>query len=608
MGPGLKEPPQGSDCYFTFVRGPAVHSQLRHSRKEAGTIRILHLEDNHLDTEIVKALLLKSGLNCSITNVSTQDDFEVHLCHHRWQVILADYALKTLDGLSALKIAKELCPTTPFIFVTRVTGEENAVESLKNGADDYVLKQNLVRLAVAIRRALDERALILKRREADKKLHKSKEEFRYLAYHDPLTGLPNRAFLIERLPAILSASARHNDQTALLFIDLDNFKVINDSLGHSVGDQLLRVISRRLNTAPRRQDIVCRLAGDEFVVVLAGIRDSSDAAMAADRIRRLVSQEICVEHHRLLNTCSIGIAVFPEDGADAETLTRNADAALYAAKDTGRNSWKFFTPDMNSKAIERLTLENALRRALDQNEFYLEYQPQLDISASKIVGAEALLRWRHPTLGLVPAKKFIPIAEHLGIIVPIGEWVLKTACAQANAWQHNGSSQLTLAVNVSAVQFRQQSFLDEVRSILRETGVNPRNLELEITENQLTENPEMIMALLRKFAAMGTGLALDNFGTGHGGLGCIRRFQFSRVKIDPSFIRSLVTDRRDAAMTSAIVNLARELDMKVVAKCVETAEQMNVLRSIGCHQIQGYFFSQPLSAAGFAEKLLGNGN
>lgn len=567
-------------------------------------IRILHLEDNHFDTETIKALLLESGLRCSITNVRTQNDFQTRLRHHRWHLILADYALESLDGLAALKIAKELCPTTPFIFVTRATGEENAVESLKNGADDYVLKQNPIRLVAAIRRALEERAIFLKRREAEKKLHKTKEQFRYLAYHDPLTGLPNRAFLMERLPAILAASARRGDQTALLFMDLDNFKVINDSLGHSVGDQLLRVIAGRLNTAARRQDIVCRLAGDEFVVVLTGIRDSSDAAMAADRIERLVSEEIGVEDHRLLNTCSIGIAVFPENGPDAETLTRNADAALYAAKEAGRRNWKFFTPDMNSKAIERLTLENALRRALDQNEFYLEYQPQLDIATSRLVGAEALLRWRHPALGLVPAHKFIPIAENIGIIVAIGEWVLKTACAQARAWQHNGSSPFILAVKASAVQLLHQAFLGTVRTILDETGFKPEYLELEISENQLTANPEMIMVLLQKFAEMGTGLALDDFGTGHGGLGCIRRFQFSRLKIDPSFIRSLATDRRDAAMASAIVTLARELNIKVVAKCVETAEQMNVLQSIGCHQIQGYFFSQPLSPGAFADKFL----
>ncbi len=572
--------------------------------KESGLIRVLHLEDNALDTELVRELLRDSGLNCQISVARTRAEFDDYVQNQSWHVILSDFALPAFDGLSALEAAKQVCPATPFIFVTGTMGEENAVESLKHGATDYVLKQNLVRLASAVRRALRERAETLKRQHAEAKLQESEEQLRFLAYHDALTGLPNRSFLLERLADLLAEAGRHGEKTGLLFIDLDHFKVVNDSLGHSVGDLVLKSVAERLRETARQEDIVARLGGDEFVIVLRSIKDSSDAGIAADRVKRVIAGEICIEHHRLINTCSIGISVFPENGFDAETLIKNADAALYSAKENGRNSWQFFTANMNQRAVERLVMENALRHALAEDQFYLEFQPQVEIATGNVVGAEALLRWRHPQLGNVPPGRFIPIAETTGEIVRIGEWVLRSACAQARQWQLEGAPSLIIAVNVSAVQFRHPSFLGTVHEVLAETGLDPRYLELEMTESQLMENPEMMIVLLRQLREMGPGLAIDDFGIGYCGLSYLRQFQFSRLKIDQSFVRSVLVDPRDAALTAAIVNMAKVLKMKVIAECVETAEQLKLLRSIGCQEIQGYFFSRPVSAQVFAEKFL----
>jgi diguanylate cyclase (GGDEF)-like protein len=593
---------------FKISRELLVQTQLQPELKESGTVPVLHLEDNRLDIELVRDLLREAGLNCEITNVRSQADFQDCLRNRQWHVILSDFALPSFDGLSALETAKQLCPATPFIFVTGTMGEENAVESLRHGATDYILKQNMVRLASAVRRALRERAETLRRLHVEQQLQQSEDQLRFLAYHDALTGLPNRAFLLERLADTLAEAARHGERVGLLFIDLDHFKVINDSLGHSVGDLLLKSVADRLKSSARQQDIVSRLGGDEFVVVLRSIKDSSDAGLAADRVKGVISEEISAEHRLLTTTCSIGITVFPENGANPETLIKNADAAMYAAKEAGRDTWRFFTSDMNRKALERLTLENALRHALAAGQLFVEYQPQVEIASGRVVGAEALLRWRHPELGLVSPARFIPVAENTGEIVRIGEWVLKTACAQACEWQRQKSRPLVMAVNVSAVQFRHPSFLPTVHQVLVETGMRPEHLELEVTESQLMEDPEMMMVLLQKLTEMGTGLAIDDFGIGYCGLSYLRHFQFSRLKIDQSFVRSVLTDTRDAALTAVIVNMARVLKMKVIAECVETAEQMKLLHSIGCQEIQGYYFSRPVSASVFAEKFLHSEN
>ena len=566
-------------------------------------VRILHLEDNELDQELVRVLLENAYIACEIVAVSTGEDFVRHLSLGNWDMILADFSLPTYDGMQALEIAVRTCPTTPFIFVTGTMGEEIAVESLKSGATDYVLKKHLTRLVGCVRRALNERAERLRRHQAEADLKVSEEQLRFLAYHDPLTDLPNRILLQDRLIQALSIATRRSEKVAILFIDLDQFKNVNDTLGHSAGDQILKQVAERLERSTRSGDTVARLGGDEFVLVVNGVKDANDAAVAANRVKQEMAAEFNVNGTCLTTTCSIGISMFPEDGSDNETLLKNADSALFDAKDNGRNQWRFFTPEMNRLARERFELENALRLGLVREQFFLEYQPQYEISTGRIVGAEALLRWRHPQEGLIPPDRFIPFAESTGEIIPIGEWALRTACAQARRCQLEGMPPLVMAVNVSAVQLRRDTFIQSLQTVLNETGLEPQLLELEVTESLLLSNADVMASLLEKLGKIGSKLAIDDFGTGYCGFSYLRNFQFSRLKIDQSFVKSVATDPREAALTATIINMATTLGMKVIAECVETEQQVKALRALGCDQFQGYYFSRPLCAAAFAETL-----
>jgi diguanylate cyclase (GGDEF)-like protein len=568
---------------------------------ETTSVRILHLEDDGADRELVALMLREAGLDCKITAVDNRTEFARALEHEVWDIILSDFALPVFDGLQALEIAVRMCPNTPFIFVTGTMGEDIAVESLKSGATDYVLKQNISRLESAIRRALAERAERLRRQQAEEKLAESEAQLRHLAYHDSLTALPNRAFLQDRLPGTLVAARRHGQKAALLFIDLDNFKSINDSLGHSIGDLVLKHIGERLLKTARANDIVARLGGDEFVVVLSGMNETTDAAIAANRVRHAIASDFFEQEHLLNTTCSIGISVFPDDGSDSETLLKKADIALFSAKASGRNSWQFITQEMNARAQERINLERSLRLALENDQFFLEYQPEFELASGKVVAAEALLRWRHPDLGIVGPNLFIPIAESRGEIVAIGEWVLRTACAQAKLWHEQGADSLAIAVNVSAIQLRQEHFLKLITNVLSETGLPPEFLELELTESIFLACDRKMISLLQELRKIGVKLAIDDFGTGYCSFGYLKRFRFSKLKIDGSFVRTISDDPNDAAVITAMISMAKILQMKVIAECVETRQQGDFLQSIGCDEIQGYFFSRPLSAAAFAE-------
>jgi len=418
----------------------------------------------------------------------------------------------------------------------------------------------------------------------DRKVAEAQVQF--LAYRDALTGLPNRTLLQDRLAKALASARRRKEKVALLFLDLDRFKIINDSLGHSIGDLLLQQVADRLQSWAREQDTVARVGGDEFLLVLTAIKDVPDAAVAAERIMDAMTAEFVVQGHSFTVNCSLGLSIFPEHGADAETLIKNADAAMYSAKDSGRNNFQFFTEDMNAQVVERLTLENSLRLALDKNELFLVYQPQMDIATGRITGLEALLRWRHPELGLLPPSRFIRIAENTGLIIPIGEWVLRTACSQARKWQDDGLLAVPVAVNTSAVQFRQEGFPELIRRVLRETGLAPQYLD-------------------RELKTMGLKLVIDDFGTGYSSLSYLKQFPVGKLKIDRSFIRDVATDPDDAAITSAVISMAKSLNLKVIAEGVENEAQMSFLRAHQCDEIQGYYFSQPLSAEEAAEKLRG---
>jgi diguanylate cyclase (GGDEF)-like protein/PAS domain S-box-containing protein len=437
--------------------------------------------------------------------------------------------------------------------------------------------------------------------------HKAAEErIQFLAYYDALTGLPNRTLLQDRLAKALAAARRYKHKVALLFLDLDRFKDVNDSLGHSVGDLLLQEVAERLRKWGREQDTVARLGGDEFLITLSQVTDVPDAAVAAERLMDAMTAEFVVQGHSLNISCSIGVSIFPEHGTDCETLIKNADAAMYGAKDSGRNSFRFFEEDMNAQAVERLSLENSLRLALGKKELFLVYQPQMDVATGRITGLEALLRWQHPDLGLVPPDKFIRIAENSGLIVPIGEWVLRTACAQARKWQDGGLPVVSVAVNVSAVQFRQQGFCQLIRNVLHETGLAAQCLELELTESLLLANADVTLPVLRELKSMGLRLAIDDFGTGYSNFTSLRQFGVSKLKIDRSFISNVATNPDDSAITAAIISMAKSLRLKVIGEGVENEAQMAFLRAQQCDEIQGYYFSIPLGVDQVADKLRGN--
>ncbi len=431
-------------------------------------------------------------------------------------------------------------------------------------------------------------------------------ELEFQARHDALTGLANRTLLNERLERAIS-NARHSG-TALwvVFVDLDRFKFVNDTLGHEAGDILLKVLAERLKLAVREADTVARMGGDEFVLVLPE-GTGSDAGMAViQNISDAVAEPLQIQSHEFFLTCSIGIAVYPSDGGSAETLTKHADIAMYRAKEMGRNTWQFYAPSMSERTLARLEIEADLRHALERDEFELHYQPQLDLASGSVIGMEALLRWNHPQHGTIAPSRFIGLAEEMGLIIPIGAWVLRQACVQTQAWHQAGLGHLRVAVNLSPRQFTQKGLVQSVAAILHETGLDARHLELEVTESMVMSDVDSAITILRDLKHLGVQIAVDDFGTGYSSLSYLRRFPIDVLKIDQSFVRDITLEDDDAAIVCAIISLGHGLRLKVIAEGVETAEQLNFLREHGCDQVQGYLFSKPVAAAEFAA-VLGNG-
>ncbi|MFZ1547180.1 MAG: EAL domain-containing protein, partial [Candidatus Nitrotoga sp.] len=432
------------------------------------------------------------------------------------------------------------------------------------------------------------------------------DKLNHLAYHDALTGLPSRTLFQDRLAQALTNSHRHGNRLGVLFIDLDNFKNINDSLGHHAGDILLKQVAARFSTCMREGDTVARLGGDEFVVILGSIASEDDAWMVSQKILKLMTKPITIEGHELIVTCSIGIALYPKDGEDVKTLLQSADGALYLAKSKGRNNAQFCTAEMNAKALGQLTLENGMRQAIKRQEFLLHYQPRVDLVSGEITGTEALVRWQHPVQGLLYPTTFIPVAEESGLIVPLGEWVLRTACEQNKAWQLAGLKPVSIAVNLSARQFKQQDLVELVTHILKETELDPSYLELELTESMVMQNVEATIATLTQLRAIGVKLAIDDFGIGYSSLNYLKHFPINFLKIDKSFVRDITTDRDDAIITKIIISMAHDMGLKVTAEGVETDKQKSFLCLHRCDEMQGYLFSKPIPADEF-EILLKEG-
>jgi len=423
------------------------------------------------------------------------------------------------------------------------------------------------------------------------------------AQHDVLTSLPNRLLLNDRITQSIAVARRQKKHLAVIFLDLDRFKYINDSLGHAIGDELLQSISKRLLANVRGSDTVSRQGGDEFVILLAEIARPQDAAISAQKLLHSLSAPHLLGGQELHIDGSIGISVYPADGNDAEMLIKSADTAMYHAKECGRNNFQFFTADMNLKSVQRQSLEASLRFALEREEFLLDYQPKVNLETGEITGVEALIRWQQPDRGLVPPAQFVPVAEDCGLIIPIGRWVMREACRQARAWQVAGLPPMPIAVNVSAVEFRDKGFVEGVRKILSETGLPAQYLELELTEGVLMKDAESAASVLLELKAMGIHLAVDDFGTGYSSLSYLRKFPIDALKIDQSFIHQNSTTPDDSTIVSAVIAMGRSLKLRVVAEGVETLEQLMFLRALQCDEAQGFYFGRPVPAAQFAESL-----
>ncbi len=471
----------------------------------------------------------------------------------------------------------------------------------------YLRKDGLaiwVRITIALKRSVSgEPQYDISIVEDISERKRAEERIQYLATHDEMTGLPNRSMFGQLLGHAIDSARRNDTRLAVLFIDLDRFKVVNDSLGHEAGDQLLTEMAIRLKSCLRGNDVIARLGGDEFVVLSEGVRRHEDAGHIARKLLSAAIQPVHIEGHECRVTASVGIAQFPSDADDAQSLMKNADMAMYLAKEEGKNNFQFFTRTASALSIGRLKLESNLRRAMERGEFTLHYQARMDFRTGAICGAEALIRWWNRDLGSVPPAQFIPLAEESSLIVPIGRWVLEAACQQSVTWQRQGLPPVRIGVNLSLSQFRDPSLLDDIADVLQRTGLHPDLLELEITEGVILHDAERVIGKLRAIREMGVRLAIDDFGTGYSSLAQLKNFPINTIKIDRSFIREIPHDKDDKAITEAIVAMARTLGVGVVAEGVENEQQELFLRHLGCDEMQGYYFSKPCSAARFASLL-----
>jgi len=671
------------------------------------------VEDNAIDADLELRQIKRAGIDCEAVRTETREDFIHQMDVFNPDIILSDFSLPKFDGISAVKIASERRPDIPFIFVSGTIGEETAIESLKEGAVDYIIKTNLSRLPSAINSALthaeEKRALkrigqeleksnqmfrvfmqnlpalaLIKdinsnylfanqhasdvlqipietilgantsalfppdiaskfedmhrqsltsgkaiqktfalRRDDGPETHwivttfplwdekdarhhvgviaiditeqkKAEEALVHQANYDSVTGLANRNLLKERLKQAFSECRRNQWTFTIAFIDVDNFKRVNDSLGHSAGDELIRMLGQRLSICIRDTDTIARVGGDEFVILLNNQAIDENYHAVLGRIREELKQPFIIGGTPITATCSIGLATFPRDGDNAETLLANADSAMYMAKANGRNNYQFYAKEMNASLGEHLALEQDLWYALERNELILHYQPQINIATGEIIGIEALIRWQHPKLGMVPPQMFISIAEDNGLIIPIGQWVLETACMQNRILQDAGLKPVRVAVNLSARQLGQKNLIQMVRDTLLKTGLHASYLELEITESMIMHNVEDAIVILSHIHDLGVELSLDDFGTGYSSLSYLKRFPINRLKIDKSFIRDIATDPNDAIIACTIIALAHSMQLHVVAEGVETQDQWDFLKQNQCDEIQGYYFSKPL--------------
>ena len=555
-------------------------------------VNALFIEDMEEDVELAVLALEKDGVRTAWSRVASEAELKQALAEARPEVILSDFSMPGFDGLQALRIARVLAPGVPFIFLSGTIGEERAIEAIRSGATDYVLKSNPRRLGTAVRRALDQ--------AAERKAYE--ERIRYLANYDALLGLPNRSLLGDRTVQAITHSRRSGRSCALLVADLDRFKRVNESYGHHVGDALLAQFAERLRRAVREGDTVARLP-EAFAVLAADLARPDDIHNVARKIREAVEAAFTVNGQDVHLTVSLGASIYPKDGEQFEDLARNAEAAMHRVKADGGNGLQFYAAGMTREAIERLETESALRSAIARKELQLHYQPLVEVSSGRIVGVEALMRWQHQSRGWISPALFIPLAEESDLIQPLGTWALMEACRRLALWKQAGYAGLRMAVNVSARQFRDPGFVEAVGRALRGNEVEPALLELELTESVLVEDRARVASVLQELKGLGVRVAVDDFGTGYSSLSYLSTLPIDSLKIDRCFVARVLEGGRDAAICQAVISLGHALGLRVLAEGVETREQLQFFRSHGCDEAQGFLFARPAAAEAIAPLL-----
>lgn len=562
---------------------------------ELTTIKVLLVEDSPADARLVREMFL--DIKASEFELSHVDSlnavFDV-LDKHSFDVMLLDLSLPDAQGLQAVNHILTIAPQLPIVVLSGIDDAELSLQAVQAGAQDYLVKGqgdgNLLRRA--LRYAIERK--------------RTQDRLTYLAQYDQLTDLPNRTLFNERLATGLKRAQRHRRNLTLMFLDLDHFKDINDTLGHSAGDRLLQDVARRLRHCVRDEDTIARLGGDEFTIIMSEVQHRQDSATVAEKILDALSHPFVLDDEEVFVTTSIGIAGFPQSGGDPETLIRHADTALYRAKSEGRSNYQFFEVEMNLAVSERMNMINALRHATKRDEFFLYYQPLIHAHSGEVFGMEALLRWQHPERGLIPSDEIVPLLEETGLILPVGEWVLREACRQNRIWQEAGLQSLIVSVNLSVRQFHIRNLIDVVNSAITEAGISPQQLQLEITESVLLERSLAANKTLTRLRDIGVKLAIDDFGTGYSSLSYLKQYQFDTLKFDRSFIQGITSADNSAAIVASVINLGHSLGMTVVAEGVETQQQLTILHDRECDQFQGYLFGHPMSAESCTRWLLQN--
>jgi diguanylate cyclase (GGDEF)-like protein len=559
---------------------------------------VLIIDDDAQIRDLFVAIL---GNSCSCSSVASAEEALTKLSEEAFDLVISDIDMEGMSGIELIPKLHSISPGTVVVMISGHQDVETAIEAMRVGAFDYITKPlDMRHVDAAFQRALDHRSLIREkeqyREQLEQLLEERTAEVDFLAYYDTITQLPNRALFEDRLAQAIAMAKSAGQTLGVLFISLDQFKKVNDTLGHGPGDILLREFAERLKSCIAQTDTIARFGSDEFALLRTQIEGPDDVIETIGSLSQVLKFGFELNGQELFATASVGISLFPLDGDDGQTLLKNAGAALYKAKRSGGANYQFYTADIHDRASRRLSLETTLRRALQNQEFLLHYQPKVSVDSLEITGVEALVRWHHPQLGLISPAEFIPLAEDTGLIIPIGQWVLKEACLQNKRWQNQGFARIRMAVNISARQLHDQAFADTVIKALRETNLEPEYLELELTESSIMQNAELAANVLSRLKSMGIYCSIDDFGTGFSSLASLKRLPINALKIDKSFVSEAPSEPDDAALVLAIITLAHNLRLRVIAEGVETEEQLRLLHLLRCDEIQGSLFSKPLPA------------